>query len=182
MKRRKPFKLMIKIARRPLIIVTNVLLWFLVAYTDDDNSVKYYTEAAFSIEPLPSLTKDSVIHFERSGHYRRYRYEYYAVAGYKQVPDLKVSLDSFVCANLIEGYEKYDSYSLTFYQKTDYINFDNFKKDRKNFSRFFDSDPYVLCGYTFKHGKFKAGTKYHESIADKEVFYTSPCSASEGHD
>lgn len=173
---------MIKIARRPLIIVTNALLWFLVACTDDDNSVKYYSEAAFSIEPLPSLTKDSVIHFERSGHYRRYRYEYYAVAGYKQLPDLKVSLDSFVCANLIEGYEKYDSYLFTFYKKTDYINFDNFKEDRKNFSRFFNSDPYVLYGYTFKYGKFKAGTEYHESIADKEVFYISPCSASEGHD
>lgn len=158
---------MIKIAVSPLTALIYILLLILVACNNDDPSVKYYSEAAFSIELLPSLTQDSVIHFQQSDHHRRYRYEHYAVAGYKRVPDLKVSLDSFVCGNLFKGYEEYDSYSLFFYKKTDFVNLD----------RFFDRGLYELYGYHFKFGKFYAVSKYHEKVSDTQTLYNMTCSS-----
>lgn len=104
----------------------------------------------------------------------RYRVEHYAVAGYEGIENLTAVLDSFVCANLFDGHEIYDSYSIDFYKKTDYINFNNFVNGKKKFSRFFDSRSFLLYGYTFNRGKFKASARYNEGH-DPDVYYTLPC-------
>lgn len=143
----------------------------------DGGSAQNYSKAQFSIEPLPSLNRDTMVYRENvkfnNGFYR-YRVEYYAVAGYEGIENLTAVLDSFVCANLFDGHEIYDSYSIDFYKKTDYINFSNFINGKKNFSRFFDSRSFLLYGYTFNRGKFKASARYYEGH-DPDVYDSLSC-------
>ncbi|MBP6810978.1 MAG: hypothetical protein KA138_05645 [Saprospiraceae bacterium] len=158
------------------IFILGILMFTTFACKQND---KHQDAEKFSIERLNMFSmvydypiNDSVVH--------KTKMEIYLVSGYEDTMNDEQAIDSFTCANISTDYDKYNSYYIAFYKKSEVTNIENLTKNPKDWDDYSLSNDRI-CDYTWRDGSFRSSNKW---VKDNPTSYRYkiPCFKNPGYD
>lgn len=133
----------------------------------------------FSIERLDAYSmtydypiNDTLVHTTKK--------EIYLVTGYENTEATEQVIDSFTCANISSDYDKYNSYYIAFYRKSEVTSIENLSKNPKDWDNYSLSNDRIY-DFIWEEGSFSSSRKWEEGNPIS-YRYKIPCFKKPGYD